>query len=88
MPAPVIAPGLRHGEQSLLAIAVVATVCGVRSPEAPAPWARQCTPAELERLRCRRNPRTGRFEPPASRRGGGSCSGSTPRRRMRSSVHG
>jgi hypothetical protein len=57
--------GLRHHKQSLLAIVVVATVCGARSLEALAQWVRQCTPAELERLRCRRNPRTGRFEPPS-----------------------
>lgn len=57
--------GIRHRKLSLLAIAVVATVCGARSLEAMAQWARQCTPAELERLRCRRNPRTGRFEAPS-----------------------
>jgi len=57
--------GIRHRKLSLLAIAVVATVCGARSLEAMAQWARQCTPAELERLRCRRHPRTGRFEAPS-----------------------
>ncbi|MBI4426282.1 MAG: ISAs1 family transposase [Candidatus Kerfeldbacteria bacterium] len=57
--------GMRHRKLSLLAIAVLATVCGARSLEAMAQWARQCTPAERERLRCRRHPRTGRFEPPS-----------------------
>ena len=57
--------GMRHRKRSLLAIAVVATVCGARSLAAMAQWARQCTAAELERLRCRRNPRTGRFEAPS-----------------------
>jgi len=57
--------GLRHRKLSLLAIAVVATVCGARSLEAIAQWARQCTPRELERLRCRRNPHTARFEAPS-----------------------
>ena len=57
--------GMRHRKMSLVAVAVAAMVCGARSFAAMAQWARQCTPAELERLRCRRNPRTGRFEAPS-----------------------
>jgi len=50
---------------SLLAIALAAVVCGARSFEAMAQWARQCTQAELRRLRCRRNPGTRRLEAPS-----------------------
>ncbi|MDI6773651.1 MAG: ISAs1 family transposase [bacterium] len=57
--------GLRHRKLSLLAIAVVATVCGARSLEAMAQWARQCTPAERQRLRYRRHPRSAQFEVPS-----------------------
>lgn len=57
--------GMRHRKLSLLAIAVVATVCGARSLEAMAQWARQCTARELERLRCRRNPHTAQWEAPS-----------------------
>jgi len=57
--------GVRHWKMSLLTIAVAAVVCGARSFEAIAQWARQCTQAELRRLRCRRNPHTARLEAPS-----------------------
>lgn len=57
--------GIRHRKKSLLAMAVAAVVSGARSFEAMAQWARQCTQPELRRLRCRRNPRTGRLEAPS-----------------------
>jgi len=57
--------GVRHRKRSLLAISVAAVVCGARSFEAMAQWARQCTQAELRRLRCRRNPHTDRLEAPS-----------------------
>ncbi|MFQ5599065.1 MAG: ISAs1 family transposase [Candidatus Krumholzibacteriia bacterium] len=57
--------GIRHRKMSLLAIAVAAVVCGARSFEAIAQWVRQCTQAELRRLRCRRNPHTGRLAAPS-----------------------
>ena len=57
--------GIRHRKRSLLAVSVAAVVCGARSFEAMAQWARQCTQAELRRLRCRRNPHTGRLEAPS-----------------------
>jgi hypothetical protein len=57
--------GIRHRKMSLLAIAVTAVLSGARSFEAIAQWARQCTQAELRRLRCRRNPHTGRREAPS-----------------------
>jgi hypothetical protein len=65
VPEPRQRRGLRHRKLNLLAIAVVATLCGARSLEAMAQWARQCSQAEMERLRCRRSPGTGRFEAPS-----------------------
>jgi len=65
VPDPRRRQGVRHRKMSLLAIAVAAVVCGARSFEAIAQWARQCTQAELHRLRCRRNPHTGRWEAPS-----------------------
>ena len=57
--------GIRHTKTTLLAIAVAAVLSGARSLEGIAQWARQCTQAELARLGCRRNPRTGKLEPPS-----------------------
>jgi predicted transposase YbfD/YdcC len=57
--------GLRHHKKSLLAISVTAVVCGARSFDAIAQWARQCTQAERRRLRCRRNPHTGQLDVPS-----------------------
>jgi hypothetical protein len=57
--------GIRHRRTTLLAISVAAVLSGARSLEGIAQWARQCTQAELARLMCRRNPRTGKFEPPS-----------------------
>ncbi len=57
--------GIRHRKKSLLAISVAAVVSGACSFEAMAQWARQCTQAELRRLRCRRNPHSKRMEAPS-----------------------
>ena len=57
--------GIRHQKKSLLAISVAAVVSGSRSFEAMAQWVRQCTQAELQRLRCRRNPQSKRLEAPS-----------------------
>lgn len=57
--------GIRHRKGPVLAISVAAVLCGARSLAAIAQWARQCTQAELERIGCRRNPRTGKREPPS-----------------------
>jgi hypothetical protein len=65
IPDPRQRQGMRHSKRSLLSVAIVATLCGARSLEAMAQWARQCTQAELRRLRCRRNPHTGRLQAPS-----------------------
>jgi len=65
VPEPRKRRGIRHRATTLLAISVAAVLSGARSLRAIAQWAGQCTQAELARMRCRRNPRTGRFEAPS-----------------------
>lgn len=57
--------GVRHSKLSLLAIAVTSVLSGIRSLEGMAQWAQECTQGELQRLGCRRHPRTRRFQAPS-----------------------
>jgi hypothetical protein len=65
LPDPRQRQGMRHPKLSLLTICVVAVLSGARSFTAIAQWAQACTQSELERLRCRRDPRSRRYMPPS-----------------------
>lgn len=65
LPDPRQRRGVRHHKLSLLTVCVVAVLSGARSFEAIAQWVRECTQAELSRLRCRRDPRSRRYVPPS-----------------------
>jgi hypothetical protein len=57
---------MRHPKLSLFTIYVVAVLSGARSFAAIAQWVRAFTQSELERLRCRRDPRSRRYMPPCA----------------------
>ena len=57
--------GIRHSKTSVLAVSVAAVLAGMRSFEAIAQWARECTQEELERFGCRYNPKSGQREAPS-----------------------
>ena len=65
LPDPRRRQGVRHNKLSLLTICVVAVLSGARSFEAIAQWARECTQSELERMWCRRNPKSRRYTAPS-----------------------
>jgi hypothetical protein len=65
LPDPRKRRGQRHGKTSILAIVVAAFLSGAKGYAAIAQWAKECTQSELERLGCRRHPRTGRYVPPS-----------------------
>jgi hypothetical protein len=65
LPDPRKARGIRHCKVSVLALAICAVLSGAFSYVAIAEWGRRCSQSMLRRLRCRKNPRTGRFEPPS-----------------------
>jgi DDE_Tnp_1-associated/Druantia protein DruA/Transposase DDE domain len=57
--------GVRHAKSTVLAICVAAVLSGMRSYEAMAQWARDCTQDERARFRCRWSKRMGRYEAPS-----------------------
>jgi hypothetical protein len=56
--------GVRHSLTSLLLSAVAAVLAGARSFTAPGEWVADAPPQALASLGVRRDPLTGRFEPP------------------------
>jgi len=57
--------GIRHSHVSILAIAICACLAGARSFVAIAEWAADLGQDLLRKLRCRRDPKTGRYVPPS-----------------------
>jgi hypothetical protein len=57
--------GIRHNKLSILSIAICATLCGATSFDAIAQWGKACSQKMLKRLRCRKGPKTGRYDPPS-----------------------
>jgi len=57
--------GIRHNQTSILAVAICAVLCGARSFVAIEEWAKDLSQDMLRRLRCRRDPNTGKFIPPS-----------------------
>lgn len=65
LPDPRKKRGVRHSKTSILALGVAAVLAGMRSFDAIAQWARECTQDELARFGCRYNPRTSQYEAPS-----------------------
>ena len=59
------ARGIRHNKLAILSIAICATLCGALGFDAVAQWGQACSQKMLKRLRCRKNPKTGRHETPS-----------------------
>lgn len=57
--------GIRHGQRSVLAVAICALLSGARSFAAMGEWAARCSQSMLKRLGCRRDPRSNRVVPPS-----------------------
>lgn len=57
--------GIRHEQVSVLAVAACACLSGARSYEAIAQWGAQLGQEELKRLRCRWDPKTGKWTSPS-----------------------
>lgn len=57
--------GRRHGQASLLAVAICAVLCGARSYVAIAEWAGRCHQNLLKRLGCRKDPRSKSYTAPS-----------------------
>jgi len=57
--------GIRHHRLAILSIAVCGFICGAKSFDAIAQWAKACNQKMLKRLGCRKNPRTQLYEPPS-----------------------
>lgn len=57
--------GVRHSTVSVLAISVCACLAGARGFTAIGEWASSLNRELLKRFRCRRNPHTGKYEPPS-----------------------
>lgn len=57
--------GRRHDQMSILAVAICAVLCGARSYVAMGEWAKRCSQNLLQRLGCRRDPRTDRYVAPS-----------------------
>ena len=57
--------GRRHGQVSILAVAICAVLCGARSYVAIAEWAGRCNQNFLKRLDCRKDPRSKSYMPPS-----------------------
>ena len=65
IPDPRHKQGLRHRKISILAIAICAVLCGSRSYAAIAEWAKRCSQKILQRLWCRFDDKTQRYQPPS-----------------------
>lgn len=65
LPDPRKKRGIRHSKTSVLALGIAAVLAGMRSFNAIAQWARECTEKELERFGCRYNPKSGKREAPS-----------------------
>lgn len=59
------ARGIRHGRISILAVAICAVLSGARSYIAIGEWAGRCSQNMLQRLRCRKDSRTGLYKAPS-----------------------
>jgi len=57
--------GIRHHRLAILSIAICAIICGAKSFDAIAQWAKACSQKMLKRLGCRKKPGTDLYEPPS-----------------------
>ncbi len=57
--------GIRHHRLALLSIAICAIICGAKSFDAIAQWAKACTQKMLKRLGCRKKPGTDLYQAPS-----------------------
>jgi hypothetical protein len=57
--------GIRHHRLAILSIAICAIICGAKSFDAIAQWAKACTQKMLKRLGCRKKPGTDLYEAPS-----------------------
>jgi hypothetical protein len=65
IPDPRMARGIRHKKISLMAISVCAIMSNARGFKAIAEWAQRCSQKMLQRLWCRYDLKTKRFQPPS-----------------------
>lgn len=65
LPDPRNKRGIRHRQLSILAISICAVLCGARGYAAIAEWGKRCSQKMLDRLWCRYNEKTKRYDPPS-----------------------